>query len=111
MSKLIDITDKLNFEEKPSVRVKNVDLAINNDAVSMLKVAALFEDGNGKSKDVIEMYHLLFDESEREKIEKLKLNMHDFNALISESAKIATGDLTDEGEVQTPATTCLMTLI
>ena len=48
MSKLIDITDKLNFEEKPSVRVKNVDLAINNDAVSMLKVAALFEDGNGK---------------------------------------------------------------
>lgn len=105
MSKLIDITDKLNFEEKPSVRVKNVDLAINNDAVSMLKVAALFEDGNGKSKDVIEMYHLLFDESEREKIEKLKLNMHDFNALISESAKIATGDLTDEGKVQTPATT------
>lgn len=105
MSKLIDITDKLNFEEKPSVRVKNVDLAINNDAVSMLKVAALFEDGNGKSKDVIEMYHLLFDESEREKIEKLKLDMHDFNALISESAKIATGDLTDEGEVQTPATT------
>ena len=105
MSKLIDITDKLNFEEKPSVRVKNVDLAINNDAVSMLKVAALFEDGNGKSKDVIEMYHLLFDESEREKIEKLKLNMHDVNALISESAKIATGDLTDEGEVQTPATT------
>lgn len=105
MSKLIDITDKLNFEEKPSVRVKNVDLAINNDAVSMLKVAALFEDGNGKSKDVIEMYHLLFDESEREKIEKLKLNMHDFSTLISESAKIATGDLTDEGEVQTPATT------
>ena len=105
MSKLIDITDKLNFEEKPSVRVKNVDLAINNDAVSMLKVAALFEDGNGKSKDVIEMYHLLFDESEREKIEKLKLNMHDFNALISESAKIATGELTDKGEVQTPATT------
>lgn len=105
MSKLIDITDKLNFEKKPSVRVKNVDLAINNDAVSMLKVAALFEDGNGKSKDVIEMYHLLFDESEREKIEKLKLNMHDFNALISESAKIATSDLTDEGEAQTPATT------
>lgn len=69
------------------------------------KLRHLFEDGNGKSKDVIEMYHLLFDESEREKIEKLKLNMHDFNALISESAKIATGDLTDEGEAQTPATT------
>lgn len=105
MSKLIDITDKLNFEEKPSVRVKNVDLAINNDAVSMLKVAALFEDGNGKSKDVIKMYHLLFDESEREKIEKLKLNIHDFSTLISESAKIVQGDLTDEGEAQTPATT------
>lgn len=104
MSKLIDITDKLNFEEKPIVKVKDTELVINNDAVSMLKVAALFEDGNGKSKDVITMYHLLFEESEREKIEKLKLNMHDFNVLISESAKIATGDLTDEGEAQTPAT-------
>lgn len=100
MSKLIDITDKLNFEEKPSVRVKNVDLAINNDAVSMLKVAALFEDGNGKSKDVIEMYHLLLMNPREKKIEKLKLNMHDFNALISESAKIATGDLTDEGKLR-----------
>lgn len=85
--------------------LKRLTLQSNNDSVSMLKVAALFEDGNGKSKDVIEMYHLLFDESEREKIEKLQLNMHDFNVLISESAKIATGDLTDEGEVQTPATT------
>ena len=105
MSKLIDITDKLNFEEKPSVRVKNVDLAINNDAVSILKLAAIFEDGNGKNKDVITMYHLLFDESEREKIEKLHLNIHDFSTLISESAKIVQGDLTDEGEAQTPATT------
>lgn len=105
MSKLIDITDKLNFEEKPIVKVKDTELVINNDAVSMLKVAALFEDGNGKSKDVITMYHLLFEESERAKIDALKLNMHDFSAIISESAKIATGDLTDEGEVQTPATT------
>lgn len=105
MSKLIDITNKLNFEEKPIVKVNDTELVINNDAVSMLKVAALFEDGNGKSKDVIEMYHLLFDESEREKIEKLHLNIHDFSTLISESAKIVQGDLTDEGEVQTPATT------
>lgn len=50
MSKLIDITDKLNFEEKPSVRVKNVDLVINNDAVSMLKVAALLRTATVKVK-------------------------------------------------------------
>ena len=81
MSKLIDITDKLNFEEKPSVRVKNVDLAINNDAVSILKLAAIFEDGNSKNKDVIKMYHLLFDESEREKIEKLHLNIHPYQRI------------------------------
>lgn len=50
MSKLIDITDKLNFEEKPSVRVKNVDLAINNDAVSMLKVAHFLRTATVKVK-------------------------------------------------------------
>lgn len=105
MSKLIDITDKLNFEEKPIVKVKDTELIINNDAVSMLKVAALFEDGNGKSKDVITMYHLLFEESERAKIEALKLNMHDFNALISESAAIVIDNASDEGEQATPAMT------
>lgn len=105
MSKLIDITDKLNFEEKPIVKVKDTELVINNDAVSMLKVAALFEDGNGKSKDVITMYHLLFEESEREKIDALKLNMHDFNTLISESASIVIDNASDEGEQATPAMT------
>ena len=30
MSKLIDITDKLNFEEKPIVKVKETELVINN---------------------------------------------------------------------------------
>lgn len=33
MSKIIDITDKLNFEEKPIIKVKDVEIKANNDAV------------------------------------------------------------------------------
>ena len=41
MSKIIDITDKLNFEEKPIIKVKDVEIKANNDAVTMLIIGGL----------------------------------------------------------------------
>lgn len=109
MSKIIDITDKLNFEEKPVIKVKDVEIEANNDAVTMLKVVALFgEDGEGVAiKDVLTVYNLLFDEENRKKIESLKLSMEDFSTLVMESAQFVAnnGEEPDEGETQTPATT------
>lgn len=108
MSKIIDITDKLNFEEKPTIKVKDTELKANNDAVTMLKVVALFGD-NGEDvavKDVLTVYNLLFDEENRKKIESLNLSMEDFSTLIMESAQVLiNGNEEAEGETQTPATT------
>lgn len=108
MSKIIDITDKLNFEEKPTIKVKNVRIKANNDAVTMLKVVALFgENGEGIAiKDVLTVYNLLFDSENQKKIESLKLTMDDFSTLIMESAQtIINGGKEPEGETPTPATT------
>ncbi len=108
MSKIIDITDKLNFEEKPIIKVKNTKIKANNDAVTMLKVVALFgENGEGVAvKDVLTVYNLLFDEENRKKIESLNLTMEDFSTLIMESAQILiNGNEEAEGETVTPATT------
>ena len=44
MSKIIDITDKLNFEERPQIKIKDTVVNVNDDAISMLKVTAIFED-------------------------------------------------------------------
>ncbi len=108
MSKIIDITNKLNFEEKPTIKVKDTEFKANNDAVTMLKVVALFgENGEGVAvKDVLKVYNLLFDEENRKKIESLNLSMEDFSTLIMESAQVLiNGNEEPEGETQTLATT------
>lgn len=108
MSKIIDITDKLNFEQKPIIKVKDVEIEANNDAVTMLKVVALFdgEENSVNIKDVLTVYNLLFDEENQKKIENLKLSMEDFTTFIIESAQVLmnSGESPDEGETTTPAT-------
>ena len=108
MSKIIDITDKLNFEEKPIIKVKDVEIKTNNDAVTMLKVIALFDnDGEGMSvKNVLNIYNLLFDEENQQKIDSLKLSFEDFSTLVVEAAQAVINDNEEpEGETTTPATT------
>lgn len=109
MSKIIDITSKLNFEEKPTIKVKDVMVKANNDAVTLLKVVAIF-DGDSKEQikvsDILTVYNLLFDEEDKKKIESLKLSMNDFTTLIMESAQLLINgnDTPTEGETATPAT-------
>lgn len=108
MSKIIDITDKLNFEEKPIIKVKDVEIKANNDAVTMLKVIALFDnDGKGMSvKNVLDIYNLLFDEENQQKIESLKLSFEDFSTLVVNVAQAVINNGEEvEGETTTPATT------
>lgn len=108
MSKIIDITDKLNFAEKPSMKVKDVEIEVNNDAVTMLKVIALFEnDGNGiKVGNILKMYNLLFDEENQKKVNSLKLNLEDFQTFVTETAQSVINNGEEvEGEMTTPATT------
>lgn len=109
MSKIIDITDKLNFEERPKMKVKDTEVTANNDALTVLKVIALFDDeeGNGVSvKNMLKIFTLLFDEEEQKKVEALKLSFEDFSTFINETANtIINGNEDTEGETATPATT------
>ena len=38
MGKVIDITDKLKFEESPRIKIKDIEVRLNDDATTMLKV-------------------------------------------------------------------------
>jgi hypothetical protein len=108
MSKIIDITDKLNFEEKPTFKIKDVEIEANNDAPTMLKVVAIFENEDGKMKisDILDVYNLIFDKENQDKIDKLKLNIKDFTTFVMEVATNLINDGEEvEGETKTPATT------
>lgn len=105
MSKIIDITNKLNFEEKPKILVKGTEIEVNNDAISFIKAIALFDSENGvSSSDLLSALELLFDEENREKITKLHLSFADLSTVIKTATELIAGN-DSEGEIQTPATT------
>lgn len=101
MAKRIDITDKLDFEGKPIIVIKGEEIKVNDEATTILQASQLME--NFTSENIIKVYELLFDKSEREKIDKMKLSFRDFSKTIAEATKLIAGD--DMGEILTPATT------
>lgn len=95
MAKVIDITEKLNFEEAPKLKIKSVEICLNDDAVTMLKV--MQKIGNDVSPaDITEVYNLLVPEADRKKIDKLKLNFKDFQTLVKAAISAVTGKDVDE---------------
>jgi hypothetical protein len=98
MAKIVDITEKLNFDENPKIKIKNVTCDINSDASTMLKVMQLIGDGDNVSpKDVVKMYELIFPEKDREKIDKLKLQFKDFQTVVMSAMSLVTGEV-EQGE-------------
>lgn len=93
MAKVVDITDKLDFEGNPRIRIKNEDLEVNADAATMLKIMGILgESDEPGPKEVIRMYELMFPEKERRKIEKLKLNFKDFQTLVFTAISLVGGE-------------------
>lgn len=93
MAKVVDITEKLNYEENPVIRVKNIEIEVNTDAATMLKIMGILADNAETGpKEVLKMYELMFAEKERKKIEKLKLNFNDFTTLVYTAIGLVTGE-------------------
>lgn len=101
MAKRVDITEKLSFEEKPVLVIKDTEVKVNNEAVLVLKAMPLLE--NFKGDNLEKTYELLFDESERAKIDALKLGFMDWITVITRAITLVAGD--EVGEIQTPAMT------
>jgi hypothetical protein len=93
MARTVDITEKLSFDENPKLKIKGVEVEVNSDAATMLKLMQLVGSGdNVTPNDVVKMYELMFTESERKKIEKLKLKFNDFQATVEAAMSLVTGD-------------------
>jgi len=93
MAKTVDITEKLSFEENPKIKVKNTICEVNSDAPTMLKLMQVVGNGDSLSpNDIVTMYELVFSESERKKIDKLKLQFNDFQVVVMSAIGLVTGD-------------------
>lgn len=94
MSKIIDITEKLNFDTSPVIKIKDIELKVNDDASTALKMMAIMSDSgdNVGIKEIVDMYQLLFDENDRKKIDALKLKFTDFAEVVKTAMGLVTGN-------------------
>lgn len=93
-----DITEKLKFEENPKLVIKGVEIEVDTDATTVLKVmGTIGNDSELTPRDVVRVYEVIFKEKERKKIDKLQLKMEDFKVLISEAISLITGE-EEQGE-------------
>ena len=98
MSKIVDITDKLSFDENPKLTIKGKKLEVNADATTVLKIMGIIGDGEGVSvKEISDVYQILFDEKARKVIDGFKLSIDDFKTLVSEAVNLVIGE-GDQGE-------------
>lgn len=98
MAKIVDITDKLNFDENPKLKINGKELEVNADATTVLKIMGVLGDVNEAGpKEIIKMYELIFREKERKEIDKLKLNFKDFQTLVQAAISLVVGE-EEQGE-------------
>lgn len=91
--KKIDITEKLDFDNKQCLVIKGKDIYVNSDAPTVLKVMGLMSGEESTSPDtVVKMYSLLFTEKGREELDKLKPSFKDLMIMVQEAVKLITGD-------------------
>lgn len=92
MGKIVDITERLNFEGNPKLKVKDTFLEINADAPTVLKIMGIMNTGEQNEMDgVLKAYELLFTEEAKKHIEELKLGFKDLMILIENAISLVTG--------------------
>lgn len=91
MAKIVDITDKLSFDENPKVKIKDVELEVNSDATSMLKLMGALSTKN-EAEATLYAYELLFSEADRVIIDAMKLQFKDFKTLIESCINLVTAE-------------------
>ncbi len=104
MSKIIDITDKLNFRVKPQIKVRDVVITVNNEATSILKILPKISQDKMQPADILDIIGIILDEDEIKKLEGLHLDFKDFVTFIESAVTLITGD-NEKGEALTPAMT------
>ena len=98
MGRVIDITDKLNFEEKPAIVIKGKKIEVNDDAANVIKIMAMVDDADPSPAVLGQMAEMVFTSEGYKTLTGLGLNMTDFSTVIETAMDLITGD-DEEGEL------------
>ena len=96
---LYDMTEKLKFDEDPILKVKDKELTVKSDAVTVLKLMDIIQK-DGEVEGALKAVELVFSEKDRKKLDSLGLKMNDYIAVITTAFSLAVGEDPDEVDYQ-----------
>lgn len=103
MGKVVDITEKLSFDQNPMLAIKGEEFEVNSDAKTMLEVMGII----GNESELTAMPKIcekLFPSKDRKRLDRLNLNFKDYTKVIECAMDLIRGD-DEEGEEETHITT------
>ncbi len=108
MAKVIDITDKLDFDENPKLKIGTLEVEVNADAETVLRLMGALSSGS-ETEFVEQGLSLIFKPEDVEAICSLKRGTKKLSAkslltIIQEAMTLVMGGV-DPGEDQTRITT------
>ncbi len=95
MAKVVNITDKLSFDENPRIQIRDREFEINADAETVLLMMGDFSS-KSQTAAALSAYERMFSEKDRNEISKMKLPFKDLMVIIEESMSLATGTQEEE---------------
>lgn len=113
MAKTLNITDKLSFDTKHILQIKDVEIVVNADAATMLELMDASESMDTNSAPFIKKsMKLLFSDEGTKKLQELNLSLADLAIVIKAASDLAVANENedDEGNVPLPTTTSEETL-
>lgn len=97
MGKVVDITEKLTFDENPKLLIKGKELEVKADAPTVLKVMDLMDSDAPGAKEIMKAYELILPEKSRKELDSMNLSFGDLIIVIREAIQLIIGD-TSAGE-------------
>lgn len=92
MGKVVDITEKLTFDENPKLLIKGKELEVKADAPTVLKVMSLMDSDAPGAKEIIKAYELILPEKSRKELDSMNLSFGDLIIVIQEAIQLIIGD-------------------
>lgn len=102
MGRVVDITEKLKFDQNPSLVINGKTYEVNADATTMIEVMAELGDtaDNVTPGTISKLCRLIFTEQAQKDLEALHLKFDDYTVVVQEAISLISGmdDTEESGE-------------
>lgn len=94
----VDLTEKLGLAGRPVLKIKDVELTVNNSARNVLQLMTLVGGGDVEPTQILDAMEILFSAEDLEKLDALNLDFRDLTVVLQEAMDLVAGEVAGEAE-------------